>query len=80
MTIDKTAICPFFCEIHAAQYDHAEIIIKCEAPVGFKSLFMTLGSPKKKKEYLTKHCCSFEYIQCPVARMLLSTKYGEGAD
>lgn len=77
---DKNVICPFFLEIQEAQYPNEAVMLKCEAPIGVKSLFITLSSPAKKKEYLKKYCCTFSYDLCPVAQMLLQSKYNEGAD
>ncbi len=77
---DKNVVCPFFLEIQGTQYPNAAVLLKCEAPIGVKSLFITLPSAGKKKEYLDKYCCTFAYDQCPVAQMLLQTKYKEGAD
>ena len=77
---DKNVICPFYCVIHGAQYHNEAVLIKCEAPIGIRSLFITLSTPEKKNEHLNKYCCTFGYNLCPIAQMLLSTKYGEGAD
>ena len=80
MNIEDSTICPFFCEIHGAKYHNEAVLIKCEAPLGVKSLFMTFNTPSNKRDYVLKKCGSFDYKLCPVAQMLLTTKYHEGQD
>ena len=61
--------CPFFMEFKGKN-------VYCEGTVPGSTLGLHFNRPKDFKKFKTAYCCSMNYENCPMARMLYS-KYGE---
>lgn len=63
---DGRAICPFY-ETSQKNY------IRCECVIGGDARLMhVFGTYQEAAEYVLENCCTYDYLQCPYAHMLIN--------
>ena len=71
-------ICPFFIDTYpgeSSSVSFAKRSVVCEGVFEETKITSTFTTEKEKKQHCKNHCCSFNYSQCPIYRMVESIKY-----
>lgn len=81
MTVyNKDVICPFYQTLHAKTKKEASKVKKsigCEGINDTKEIVISFPTERKREIFSERHCCSFSYKKCPIAKMIMEVKYGE---
>ena len=76
----KDIICPFYAVVYAEtneQISEMRRSIKCEGLYQSSSITQFFVKECVRENHRQRYCASFDWEQCPIAKMLNKTKYGD---